>query len=300
MTAGARPAAETAIDVPMVRALLRAQHADLADLPLERAGGGWDNVLFRLGADLAVRMPRRGLAVPLIEKEQRWLPALAPQLPLPVPTVLRVGKPGCNYPWPWSVTPWLPGRAALHAPLSDPMSAAAPLGSFLQALHQPAPSDAPANPFRGIPLAARDLATRAHLARLGSRIDYSAATDLWQRLVKAPTWAGPPLWIHGDLHPGNVLVDEGRISAILDFGDLAAGDPATDLAAMWMLLPRPAWPALVAGACGGPHSSDSMADTLTRARGWALALGAACAASSRDDEAMGAMGLATIAAALED
>jgi aminoglycoside phosphotransferase (APT) family kinase protein len=139
---------------------------------------------------------------------------------------------------------------------------------------------------------------REHLAQLDGVVDRRAVLDLWERAVSTPLWSGPPVWIHGDLHPGNLLVSDGRLSAVIDFGDLAAGDPATDLSVAWMLLPPTVRPVFRAAACGGHQPHDD--DMWMRARGWALALGLAYLAHSRDDEAMGALSRATIEAALSD
>lgn len=287
------PAAEVAIDADVVRRLLAEQHPDLADRPVEPAASGWDNALFRIGPDLCARLPRRAASVPLVEHEQRWLPALAPRLPLPVPVPLRIGRPGAGYPWPWSICPWVAGRPALEAPLRDPIAAARQLGGFLAALHQPAPADAPANPFRGVPLADRHDRTLEAVDLLDG-IDRAAARAAWQELAAAPPWAGPPVWLHGDLHPGNVLVDDGRLVAVVDFGDLTAGDPACDLAVAWMLLPPEARPALRAA-----HGAVDDA-TWTRARAWALSLGLAIAAGSADSPAYTALGRRAVAHVLAE
>jgi aminoglycoside phosphotransferase (APT) family kinase protein len=298
MTIGAKPPAEVTIDPFLVLALLQEQHTDLAHLPLADIGEGWDNKLFRLGDELTVRIPRRAASAALIEQEQRWLPRLSQQLPLPVPVPLRVGRPGCGFPWSWSVVPWFPGQSALRAPPEDLVTTAVALGRFLHALHQPAPGDAPHNPWRGVPLTARAKILREHLQQLDGLVDRVAVLDLWERVLSTPPWAGPPLWIHGDLHPGNLLVSEGHLSAVIDFGDLAAGDPATDLSVVWMLLPPSARSTFRAAARGEFDSLDN--GTWMRARGWALLLGLAYLAASRDDEVMGALGRATIDAALND
>ena len=298
MTMGAKPPAEVSIDRSLVSALLQEQHTDLAHLPLTEIGEGWDNKLFRLGDDLAVRVPRRAASAALIQQEQRWLPQLSQQLPLPVPVPLRVGRPGCGFPWSWSVVPWFPGQSALLAPPEDLATTAVALGQFLHALHQPAPAHAPHNPWRGVPLTTRAKTLREHLQRVDGLVNRAAVLDLWERVLSTPPWSGPPLWIHGDLHPGNLLVRDGRLSAVIDFGDLAAGDPATDLSVIWMLLPPSARSSFRVAARGEFDSLDD--DTWMRARGWALALGLAYLAASRDDEAMGALGRATIDAALND
>ena len=301
MTIRAKPTAEVAIDTSVVLALLQEQHADLAQLSLMEVGEGWDNKLFRLGQDLAVRLPRRAAAAALIEHEQRWLPRLSPRLPLPVPAPLREGRPGCGFPWSWSVVPWFPGQSALLTPPRDVTTTATTaiaLGRFLRALHQPAPEDAPHNPWRGVPLAARAETVQEYVRQLDGFVDRGAVLSLWERALSTPAWSGPPLWIHGDLHPGNLLVSGGRLSAVIDFGDLAAGDPATDLSVMWMLLPPSARPTFLTSA---REAFDPLDDhTLMRARGWALALGLAYLANSRDNEAMSALGRATIDNALSN
>lgn len=296
MTIGTKPRADIPVDASLVRSLLREQHDDLADLPLTDVGEGWDNRLFRLGEDLAVRLPRRAIAAALIEREQRWLPHLGPRLPLPIPVPQRAGRPGRGFPWPWSVTQWFDGQSALVSPPDNLSTAAAALGAFVRALHHPAPADAPHNPWRSVPLAARSSVFMNHLGRLDGLVDRTAAVTLWEHALAAPSWSGSPVWIHGDLHLGNLLVQDGRLSAVIDFGDVAAGDPATDLSVMWMLLPASVRPIL----CESARSEFDPIDdhTLLRARGWALALGLAYLADSRDDDAMGALGLATVKAAL--
>ncbi|ANM32292.1 hypothetical protein ABI59_15945 [Acidobacteria bacterium Mor1] len=247
----------------MVRALLRRQHPDLADLPLVEVAAGWDNAMLRLGDELAVRLPRRQAAAELILKEQRWLPLLAPSLPLATPVPLRIGRPSPDYPWSFSVTPWLDGESAdRRPPAADQASA---LGGFLATLHKPAPDDAPRNPVRGVPLSERAEAMAPRIARLraaGLFGDGHAA--IWREALEAPLCI-EPTWIHGDLHPRNVLVQEGRLSAVIDWGDLAVGDPATDLASLWMLFADPAVREEALRARQGVT-----AVTRKRARGWAL------------------------------
>jgi len=296
-----KPPADIAIDPPLVRALLQEQHPDLAHLPLIDSGEGWDNTMFRLGDDLAVRVPRRAASAALIEHEQHWLSGLSRRLPLPIPVPVRVGRPGCGFPWSWSIVPWLPGRNALVAPPQDLATTAAGLGRFLRALHQPAPEGAPRNPWRGVPLGARATMVQERLRQIDGLGDRVAILDLWERVLSTPPWSGPPLWIHGDLHPGNLLVSDGRLSAVIDFGDLTAGDPATDLAVAWMLLPPPARSTFRASAQGRVDPLDPLDDdTWMRARGWALALGLAYLANSADDAPMSALGRATVDAALND
>ena len=286
------PPAEAPIDIPLVRALLHEQHPDLAGLSLVEAVEGWDNRTFRLGEDFAVRLPRRAASAPLIEHEQHWLPILAHHLPLPVPNLIRIGRAGCGFPWSWSVTRWLPGETALVSPLVDECAAASDLARFLRALHRPAPHDAPRNSWRGGPLDARDPLLREHLAAIEGRVDQPAVLETWERLRATTPWTGAAMWIHGDLHPGNLLVRAGRLSGVLDFGDLTAGDPATDLSVAWMLLRGSARSTFRELTCGAGGWLDG--DTWTRARAWALALGAAYLAHAGANDRFAAVAAATL------
>lgn len=304
MTIAPKLAADFPIDQALVRALLAAQHPDLAHLTLTGIGEGWDNTLYRLGDALTVRLPRRAASAALIAHEQRWLPELAPRLTLPIPCPLRVGVPGCGFPWSWSIGPWLTGESAATTSVADPIEAATDLAQFLRALQaDAAPSDAPRNPYRGVPLRERTAPLHEHAARVTGLADddnatIAAALARWDALVSTPAWSGPPLWIHGDLHPANLLISEGRLSAVLDFGDIAAGDPATDLSIAWMLLPPDARAVFRTLTCGRDGWLD--AHTWTRGRAWALALGVAYLAHSRDNPAFAARARKTIAAALDD
>lgn len=259
---------------------------------------GWDNVVFRLGHELLVRLPRREMAAKLVEHEQRWLPLLKPRLPLPIPAPVRVGRPDLEYPWSWSVVPFLPGSVAADTPPLDPRSAALRLGEFLAALHLTAAPDAPDNPFRGVPLANREEAVMRNLARLAAMVDGDSVRREWTTAVAMPRWDGAPVWLHGDLHPANVLVHRGRIGGVIDFGDITAGDPATDLAVAWMLLPAEHYPTFrhAYSVTGPPMASD---DPLwARARGWALALSLAYLAHSADNPQLARIGERTLAAVL--
>jgi aminoglycoside phosphotransferase (APT) family kinase protein len=247
----------------LVRALLAEQHPDLAELELRDVAGGWDNQQWRLGPELAVRMPRTERAPDLLRIEQRWLPVLAERLPLPTPVPVRVGEPSALFEHTWTVTRWVAGEPADHTPITR-ADATGTLACFLAALHRPAPADAPANPTRGIPLAAlRDGFTSA-LGVLGDDASVDAAREIWEKAAAAPVWPGPPTWLHGDLHPANVVVRDGMLAGVIDFGDMCAGDPATDLSAAWILLP--------AGAANRFFDTYGDADeaTVARARGWAV------------------------------
>jgi aminoglycoside phosphotransferase (APT) family kinase protein len=289
------PAAEVQVSPDLVRRLLASQHPDLSGLPVEVMANGWDNLICRLGGELLVRLPRRAAAAKLVEHEQRWLPVLAPALPLPVPAPVRAGRPGLGYPWAWSVVPFLPGRVAARYPPADLLAAAASLGGFLGALHAPAPPDAPVNPFRGVPLADRGALVAEHLSALGGSVDRAAVLDMWQAALATPAWDRPPVWLHGDLHPANILVHRGRISAVIDFGDITSGDPAADLSVAWMLLPAECHDAFRAAyRSAGQHQAG--AEMWARARGWAVALSLAFLANSADNPMIARIGQRTLSA----
>jgi aminoglycoside phosphotransferase (APT) family kinase protein len=280
------PTSDLVVTPDLARALLRLQHTDLAALPISTLENGWDNVMLRLGDDLALRMPRRAVSALLILKEQAWLPVLAPRLPLPVPAPLRTGEPALGYPYAWSVTPFFEGDPADLAP-PDPDQAGA-LAAFLKALHQPAPEQAPPNPYRGVALAERTAAFDGRLAeaeRLRGPLP-AGLRRVWTAASAAPIDA-PRTWLHGDLHGRNVLTRGGRLAAVIDWGDLAAGDPACDLAAIWMLLPQSDARARALAAYRPSAASE------LRARGWAALMGVMLA-SITDNPRMPAMGLAII------
>jgi aminoglycoside phosphotransferase (APT) family kinase protein len=291
------PAAEVDVDAALVRALLADQlpdlRPDLADLDIIAVASGWDNAIFRLGADLTVRLPRRAGAAQLIENEQQWLPRLAATLPLPIPAPVATGRPGLGFPWRWSVGPWLPGDTAADVPPDDLEAAATTLAGFLCALHQPAPTDAPVNPVRGVPLADRSPRFHANVDQIASLIDAPAVRARWAEIVETSVWPGPPVWLHGDLRAANLLVHHGRLSAVIDFGDITGGDPATDLSIAWMLFP-PASRAVFRAAAAPDHA------TWARAQGWALALGVAYLANSANDAYLAREGQKVIAAVLSD
>jgi aminoglycoside phosphotransferase (APT) family kinase protein len=287
----ALPPAEVDVSVDLARGLLAAQHPDLADRPLVVAAHGWDNVVLRLGDDLAVRLPRRAAAAELVRHEQAWLPRLAPRLPVPVPAPVRLGRPSDGsrrpaYPWAWSVVPWFAGRPAWAVPPGARQGLVAPLADLVAALHRPAPPDAPANPFRGVPLADRDAVVRERL-RGGAVPDADALLALWSRLVGTPAWQGPAVWLHGDLHPANLVATPadsagGRASlaAVVDFGDITAGDPATDFATAWLTFDAPAraeFRRRVTAACGTDGA------TWDRALAWAVVLTAVLLRHSVDE-----------------
>jgi len=261
------PASEVVINETLVRALLKKQHPDLAHLELRYLTEGWDNKVYQLGEHYLVRLPRRQQALAYLLREQEWLPLLAPHLPIPTPAPLRLGKAQGEYPWPWSITPWFPGRAAVEA---LPKAEEAPrLAHFLQALHQPAPDNAPYNPPRGCPLHEHAYLTEARIERfLSNGLLSNRISKVWEEALLAVDDQAPKYLIHGDLHPKNIIIHEGKFAAIIDWGDMTAGDPATDLASFWMLFSDPQ--ARQAGlALYAPHPA-----LLARARGWAVFFGA--------------------------
>lgn len=232
---------EVHTDESLVRRLVAAQFPQWARLPVARiASPGTDNAIYRLGSDMAVRMPRIHWAVGQVEKEHAWLPRLAPGLPLAIPGQLGMGNPGEGYPWSWSVCRWLEGEPASADNLADPVQAAVDIARFISALQR---IDAAGGPgaaehgLRGAPLAARDGETRAAIAALAGMFDPAAMTAVWEAALRSPEWNRAPVWFHGDLLPGNVLVERGRVSAVIDFGGLGVGDPACDMMIAWALLP---------------------------------------------------------------
>jgi aminoglycoside phosphotransferase (APT) family kinase protein len=261
---------EIEMTAQLVRELVRDQHPDLADRPVRLGARGWDNQLWRLGDDLAVRLPwATDSADDLLRKEHAWLPSLAARLPLPVPVPQRFGAPSALFPRPWIITTWVPGTPADQSPVTHGPEAARALAAFLTALHQPAPLDAPVGRARGGPLAEHSeqfAAGVAHAAERGLIDDPDAVRAVWHDAVTAPPWPGPALWLHADLHPANVLTSGGTLSGVIDFGDLCAGDPAYDLSAAWVLLPDGA-----AGHFFAAYRPAPDAATMRRARGWAMA-----------------------------
>jgi aminoglycoside phosphotransferase (APT) family kinase protein len=250
------------VDVTVARRLVAAQFPQWAGLPVRPvSSGGTDNAVFRLGGRLALRMPIRAGAVEGIRKEVRWLPLIAAHVTLDVPAVVAEGAPGCGYPFAWTVVRWLAGQDALSAPPTSPAETAVALGRFvaeLQAIDTAAaPAPGSAGFVRGGPLAGRDREFRAALTRCDGLVDVDRVAAVWAEALRAPDWAGRPVWLHADLLPGNLLVRDGRLAGVLDFGAVCTGDPAYDLTAAWHVL----------DADSRPRFLDLVgADTPTRAR----------------------------------
>jgi aminoglycoside phosphotransferase (APT) family kinase protein len=232
-------AEEVHTDEALVRRLLGAQFPHWSELPIERVpSAGTDNALYRLGDEMVVRLPRIHWAVANVERELRWLPALAARLPLAIPVPLAKGLPTDDYPWPWSVHRWLHGEDGTRAAVTDLRQAASDLAGFLAALQAIDPRGGPVaidQGLRGVPLATRDEPTREAIAALRGGIDADAATAAWESALQAPAWDRAPVWFHGDVLPGNLLFERGRLTGVIDFGGVGVGDPASDLKIAWNL-----------------------------------------------------------------
>ncbi|TDX82480.1 aminoglycoside phosphotransferase (APT) family kinase protein [Neorhizobium sp. R1-B] len=255
------------IDAALVRTLVARQFAQWADLPVRAvAEGGWDNRTFHLGDAMSVRLPSAERYVAQVEKEHRWLPTLASQLPLPIPAPLAIGRPDAGYPWPWSIYGWIEGDRASRGAISDLTAFAEDLADFLVALRRIDASDGPLagahNFHRGGSLAVYDGETRQALNDLADELDVSLLTKIWERALGS-SWREKPVWVHGDIAEGNLLVRDGRLSAVIDFGSSGVGDPSSDLVIAWTLFDEPARNAFRARV-----GLDRQ--TWERARGWCL------------------------------
>ncbi|MFF0393619.1 aminoglycoside phosphotransferase family protein [Kitasatospora sp. NPDC004615] len=232
--------AEIEINEGLVRELLREQHPDLAGLPIREVAGGWGNQMWRLGGELAVRVQRMDSGPESQLKERRWLPGLAARLPLPIPVPVRDGVPSGRFPKIWTVMTWVEGTPLDHGVITRGDHAADALAGFLKALHVAAPAEAPGSSDRGGHPAECTQGFEYFLGAvdLGGRFAEGEVRAVWEDAVAAPGWDGPRVWVHGDLHPANVVVADGTLAGVVDFGDVFAGDPAWDLAAAWLLLPE--------------------------------------------------------------
>jgi aminoglycoside phosphotransferase (APT) family kinase protein len=256
---------EADIDVALVRRLVADQFPDWADLPVEQvASSGTENAMFRLGADMVVRLPRIPGAVDNIAHELHWLPRLAPHLPCAVPAPLGEGGPSSDFPWPWAVYRWIEGVNPHADVLDDPVGLAADLAAFVTTLRMIDPTDGPLS-GRGVALSDRDDPTREAIAQLHGTIDTDAATAIWDDALSLPDPRNPIAWMHADLSPGNVLTVNGRLSAVLDFAAAGIGDPTVDLIVAWNLLPASAREVFREGV-----GADEA--TWIRGRAWALSI----------------------------
>jgi aminoglycoside phosphotransferase (APT) family kinase protein len=286
------PARDIRIDIALVRGLLLEQFPNFSALAISPVDEGFDNVTYRLGNEMALRIPRREVGDRLIRNEQKWLGGIGARVPLPIPAPLYLGVPQGSYPWAWSIVPWFDGTTV---DLEDPLgSEALVLAAFLKALHVAAPDNAPPNDVRGVPLRARQAFIEERMDRLEKASDVITprVKAIWNEALEAPLDCALT-WLHGDLHARNVLVREGRFSAVIDWGDMTAGDKATDLACLWMLLPDEK-----ARAAVMEMLDDVSETTWKRAKGWAVSFGVMLVDTGRVDhprhEVMGRKTLARV------
>jgi len=284
------PAAEVPISRELVHGLLLEQHPDLAGREIADPLEGFDMAVFRLGKDLAVRLPRHRGSVASLESEIRWVGTLGTRWTFPTQRIERVGVPGGEYPWPWAVTSWLPGELAADRPLDA--SAARPLGRALAQVHRPAPHDAPFNAEQSVRLADREQVLRGVLPQLpavgaarGLTLDLNAAATMWRLALSVPDQA-PRVWIHADLHPFNVISLNGQFGGIIDWSDIAQGDPAVDLGFLRLLLPAAAMPTA--------HDGYGGVDEATAARAQGIALIKAATLAVVDKEVVASIGWQTL------
>jgi aminoglycoside phosphotransferase (APT) family kinase protein len=230
---------EMETDASLVRRLLAGQFPQWVDLPIAPVpSAGTVNAIYRLGDDMAVRLPRIQRYARDLEKEYDWLPKLAPHLPLVIPEPLAIGDPGEGYEWRWCVYRWLKGEIWTTDRVRDLSEAAVDLAQFITALRRIDTAGAPRRPA-GYETLARHGYVRPAIAAAGGMIDMDAANAAWDAALRLPAWSGPPVWVHGDLsRPGNLLVAGGRLSAVIDFGSISLGDPARELMAAWTLFSR--------------------------------------------------------------
>jgi aminoglycoside phosphotransferase (APT) family kinase protein len=255
------------VDAAQVRRLIGDQFPQWAGLPVRPvATNGWDNVTFHLGDDMVARLPSASEYALAVDKEQRWLPALAPRLPLPIPVPLAQGQPDADYPFPWSIYQWLHGEPASADRIADPVGFAVDLAGFLAALQNVDAADGPQpgkhNWFRGATPRTYDAQVQRALTALAGHIDVDLAREIWQIALDTP-WDGVDIWFHGDIAPGNLLLDGGELAAVIDFGTCGVGDPSCDLAIAWTLLT----------ADGRQAFRERLSvdeATWARGRGWAL------------------------------
>lgn len=258
------------ITEPIVRRLLADQAPHWADLPLAAlSSAGTDHTLYRLGVELVVRLPRVPGAAHQGLKEYRWLPVFAPRLPLAVPVPLVLGQPSADYPYHWTICRWLVGETVSLDRHGDSIEIAQSLAQFVKALHRLEASDGPSpgthNFGRGVPLAHRDEATRRAITSLQGLINTDAALAAWEKALSAPPWQGNPVWIHGDLQAGNLLVHQQKLSAVIDFGGMAVGDPACDMQVAWNLFTHESRAIF-------RRTLEPDDATWIRGRGWALSV----------------------------
>lgn len=227
------------IDAFLVRSLIASQFPQWKELSIDPVTtSGWDNRTFHLGIDMSIRLPSAADYELQVEKEHQWLPQLAPKLPFPIPTPVGMGKPEYGYPWKWSIYRWLDGETVASAKIGDLSEFATDLAKFLLALHAIDTTGGPQpglhSFFRGGSLSIYDNETRRSITYLKGQMDAASAIEVWEAALST-SWKQPPVWVHGDISAGNLLVQNGKLCAVIDFGQLAIGDPACDLAINWTL-----------------------------------------------------------------
>jgi aminoglycoside phosphotransferase (APT) family kinase protein len=261
------PDAEVFVDEALVRDLLTGQFPEFRESSLTLVGEGFDNYLWRIGERHVARLPRRALALGPLESELRWLEIATRAVTLATPCPVLQGSPTPRYAWPWMIASWIEGTSGDEVGDDALFDSATALATFLGQLHTEAPPDAPRNPWRSIPLAERSSGLEARLEDLRGELDVASAWALFQRSREAPPWNRPAVWLHGDFHPGNTVFLDGRLAGVVDFGDLCAGDPATDLAGALLSVPYGALETFLAGY------GDVDGPTLERTIGWAVVFG---------------------------
>ena len=277
----------------LVEQLVQSQHPDLINTVIREMAPGFDNTIWRLGDDLVVRLPRRQVAVPLIKNEQRWLPELAPRLPLAIPTPIRFGRPSELFAWPWTIAQWIEGTPGNALGPTVLAGAAIPRGAFFRALHRDAPVDAPTNEFRSVPLGSHETNFHSRLDEVGPAIDRDGVVRIWEASLDAAPWVEALQWIHGDPHPANLIFRDDTLVGVIDFGDLCAGDPATDLAGGFLALPLES----IDDFLRSYGSIDEA--TIQRTLGWAVHFGLMFVLLGASDEpSYGPIGRRSIASAL--
>nr|WP_285486917.1 aminoglycoside phosphotransferase family protein [Amycolatopsis taiwanensis] len=259
---------EADINSDLLRRLLRGQFPQWADLPIERlASGGTVNAVYRLGDTLTVRLPLTSAGARALGPECRWLPKLAPALPVTIPTVVATGDPAEGYPWAWAVHEWIDGDTPVEGRLARPDQLANDLAEFVTAMRKVGLDGGP-SAYRGAPLDTVDRYTRTAIEDLrhtDEPFDADAATAAWEEALAAPAWSSTPCWVHADLMPSNLLITENRLTGVLDFATVGVGDPACDLIPAWNLLPPAAREIF--------HDAVDVDDaTWMRGRGWALSM----------------------------
>lgn len=291
------PAADITVTVDLVKALLSAQCPVLADLPVTPFATGWDNAMFRLGDSMMVRLPVREVAAPLIDNEIAHLARIDERVDLPLPSAVFAGSPSEEFPHSWAVIPFTPGVTAARVPVAERSAFAEDLADFLWTLHAPATSSAPDNPFRGGSLATPEADARAR-ARIETLPDADALLERWAAWTSAPDFDDVDRWLHGDLHPHNMIVGaDGRLASVVDWGDLTSGDPACDLATAWLTFDDDGRRLFRERMDLGHPLGEAM---WTRAKAWALHLGLIFATMSDDRPEMAATGQHALAQLLTE